>query len=167
MTDQSNARDEPVPSTEDTPHRLAPRPAQGPRLRYVVLLLGAGTVGALVASLWATEPHPLPGATRVAFAVIIAVAVCCGALAGWVLRHRRPLYAKDRVLTGWLAVTATSVMTAGTVSIGLARGHATATVVAGVLGTVLIAVASGVLVSARRRRDTLPRRASEPRHRPG
>ncbi|MFD1373010.1 hypothetical protein [Actinoplanes sichuanensis] len=113
-------------------------------------LLAAGIAGftgsALIATLWATEPGRLPTRTAWAFAGLIFVGLAWAALAAWTA-WKRPLFADDRVIAGWLAVvftTATTLVTA---------------VVAGPLvagpGLLMITAAVIVLVRARAYRDRL------------
>ena len=91
------------------------------RIGNVVALLG-GLGGALVTGLlWATEPA-LPGRTHLAFGVLVALGLAWAGYGTWALTRRTPLFALDRVIAAWLAVTATGLLTAGTVAIAVARG---------------------------------------------
>ncbi|GIE77087.1 hypothetical protein Aph02nite_30370 [Actinoplanes philippinensis] len=107
----------------------------------------AGFTGALmIAALWATEPGSLPARTRWGFAGLILIGLCWAALAAWTL-WRRPLFAVDRVVAGWLAVVFTSVTTLFTAIL--------ATPWAAVPGLLTTAAAIVVLVRARAHRDQL------------
>ena len=72
------------------------------RVRAVVQLCGAGAVVALVGLLWLTEDR-LPARTQVGFAAVVLVGVLVMGRAVHVLRLRGHLFAKDRVITGWIA----------------------------------------------------------------
>jgi hypothetical protein len=126
------------------------------RLGYVALLLLAIGITTVIGSLWATEPS-LPVRTHMAFGAMCLIGVSWVALAVWVLRARRPLYARDRVIAGGMAVTFTSLFLAGAVAAVVIANNAAAYAVL-VTGAVLWAVAIRVLVSARRRFAELSQR---------
>ncbi|WP_239513818.1 hypothetical protein [Streptosporangium sp. 'caverna'] len=129
------------------------------RIGNVVALLG-GLGGALFTGLlWATEPA-LPGRTHLAFGVLVALGLAWAGYGTWALTRRTPLFALDRVIAAWLAVTATGLLTAGTVAIAVARG--TWVSAAGILVAVTLgAVALVILVRARAARAALLRRKRE------
>lgn len=72
------------------------------RVRSVVQLCGAAAVVALVGVLWLTEDR-LPARAQVGFAAILLVGLGVMARAVYVLRQRGHLFAKDRVIAGWIA----------------------------------------------------------------
>ncbi len=72
------------------------------RVRSLVQLIGAGTVVALVGALWLTE-DALPARTHLAFAGVVLVGLVTMARAALVLRRRGHLFARDRVIAGWIA----------------------------------------------------------------
>src|SRR5688572_14879638 len=78
------------------------------RLGYVALLLASTGVTVVIVSLWLTETF-LPLRAQLAFGVMCLIGVCWSALALWALGARRPLFARDRVIAGGMAVTFTSV----------------------------------------------------------
>lgn len=132
------------------------------RVRYVALLLAALAMTAVVAALWATEPA-LPVRTRAAFAAMIAIGAAWTAFASWVLTRRYPLFARDRVIAGRMAVAFACVFAAGALVLGATTGVASAYAAAG-LGVVMAAAAAALLVRAHRavarltaRRDELQR----------
>jgi hypothetical protein len=90
------------------------------RVGYVTLalagLLGSGVVGLL----WATEPG-LPPRTEVAFAVIVAIGLSWAVFGAWAVTRRAPLFARDRVVAGWLALAAWLLFTAGALVITTLR----------------------------------------------
>jgi hypothetical protein len=126
------------------------------RLGYVALLLLAGGMTTVIGSLWATEPS-LPLRTQLAFGAMCLIGVAWAALAIWVLRARRPLYARDRVIAGGMAVTFTSVFLVGAVAAAIIARNAAACAVL-VTGVVLWACAIRVLTSAKRRFAELSKR---------
>jgi hypothetical protein len=128
------------------------------RVAIVVAMLGGLAVAIVVGLLWATEPA-LPGRTRVAFGALVVVGLAWAGYGVWVLTRRTPLYALDRVIAAWLALTATSLL-AGTVAVVAILRHRAEPVAAGTaLGLLVVAVAN--LVRARARRAALLRRKRE------
>ncbi len=126
------------------------------RLGYVALLLPASGMTTVIGSLWLTEPS-LPLRTHLAFGAMCLIGVAWAALAIWVLRARRPLYARDRVSAGVMAGTFTTVFLAGTVAAVIIANNAAA-YAALLTGVVLWAGAIGALISARRRFAELSKR---------
>lgn len=61
---------------------------------------------------------------------------------------RRPLFALDRVIAGWLAVTFSALMTLGMVTVALTRASTAGVLAGGGLGVTLTAVASTTLARA-------------------
>lgn len=118
------------------------------RVGYVLLLLASLGMACLAGSLWATEPA-LPVRTQVAFALIISIALGWVSFSIWVLRHRRVLYARDRIVAGRMAVTFTSIFVLGTLAAGYQTGNA-AVYWAAALGLVLLGVAVVMLARGHR-----------------
>jgi len=129
------------------------------RLGYVGLLLVSAALTTVVVSLWLTEPS-LPARTQLAFAVMSVIGVSWSVLAVWVLRARRPLFARDRVIAGGLAVTFSALFVAGCLAAAILSGAAPAYAAFGT-GVVMLAVAIGVLLKARRRFAALTSRRRE------
>ncbi|MGW5745529.1 hypothetical protein [Amycolatopsis sp. NPDC003861] len=133
------------------------------RVGYVSVAL-AGLLGSGVAGLlWATEPG-LPPRTKVAFAVLVVIGVGWAAFGTWAVTRRAPLFARDRVVAGWLGVAAWLLFTAGVLVITTLRHRAEPELMLMVL--VLGGVAVVRLRGARRdraalllRREQLSRRA--------
>jgi multisubunit Na+/H+ antiporter MnhG subunit len=124
------------------------------RLGYVAAGLG-GTAGAmLLGLLWITEPTRLPARTQFAFTVLILIGVGWAAFAAWAL-IRRPLFAVDRVAAASLALTFSTLLTAGMVVIALTRANTPALVAAVGLGVALLTVASLMVARARAYRAAL------------
>ncbi|MGW5556775.1 hypothetical protein ACWER9_06080 [Micromonospora sp. NPDC003944] len=125
------------------------------RVFYLAVAFAGLTASALIGLLWATEPQ-LPMRTHVAFAVLVAIGLCWAAFGGWAVIRRTPLFARDRVVAGWLGVGAWLAFSVGALAIsGLRREFEPA-----LLGVVLVlgAVAAAHLRVARRARAALLRR---------
>jgi hypothetical protein len=148
-------------TAEELVRRLERHLSRPARLGYVALLLGGLTVAALVAVLWATEPGGLPARTQSAFAGFIAIGMAWSGLAAWALTRRRPLYAADRVVAGYLAVAVTTLATLAVVAIAVSRGQVLAVAVGSGVGAVTVTTAVLVTISARRRRASLLARRQE------
>ena len=129
------------------------------RLRYVSLLLGAATMTAVVLALLLTEPS-LPPRTTAALSVVAVIGVSWAIFAGWVLTRKRVLLGTHRVVAGRLAVTFTAVFAAGALAIGVVTGRAAA-FAAAALGAVMLCIAVGMFVRARRRLVSLAQRRDE------
>jgi hypothetical protein len=129
------------------------------RIGYVTLLLASAAMTSVIVALWATEPA-LPLRTQIAFGAMSVIGLSWVALAGWALTTRRVLFARDRVIAGRMAVTFTSVFTAGALAMLVATGSAAA---AGALGTgvAMVGVAVVVLRQARRRFAALDARRAQ------
>jgi hypothetical protein len=129
------------------------------RLRYVGLLLVSAAMTTVVLSLWITEPF-LPAHTQLAFGVMSLIGMSWCALALWVLRARRPLFARDRVIAGRMAVAFTSLFAAAGVASAVVLGGPAA-YGAFASGVVMLAAALAVFVRARRRFAQLAARRQE------
>lgn len=122
------------------------------RLGYVVLALAGLTASTLIGLLWATEPG-LPARTRAAFAVLVLIGLCWTVFGVWAVTRRAPLYARDRVVAGWIGLGAWLTFSVGALLIA----GAPVLVVVVALGLV-----AGVnLMVARRARAVLLRRRAE------
>jgi hypothetical protein len=119
------------------------------RLGYVALLLASTAMTVVIASLWLTETF-LPLRAQLAFGVMCLIGVSWSALALWALGARRPLFARDRVIAGAMAVTFTAMFVAGAIAAVIIANNAAA-YGALVMGAVMLAVAIRVWVGARRR----------------
>lgn len=128
------------------------------RVGHVALLLGASLMTTVVVSLWATEPV-LPVRTQAGFALMTVVGVAWATFAAWVLRHRRPLYARHHVIAGRMAVLFTSLFVIAALAVGVSTG-ARAAYVAATAGLSLAAAAVVILVRAmQEQRRLVERRA--------
>jgi hypothetical protein len=129
------------------------------RLGYVALLLAAAAMIAVVLSLWLTEPS-LPARTQAAFGGMSLIGCAWVSFALWALSARRPLFARDAVVAGTLAVVFTSVFVTGALGAVILSGAAAAF---GALatGVGMLAIAVWRLVSARRRFAALAARRAE------
>jgi hypothetical protein len=129
------------------------------RVGYVALLLVAAGMSVVTGSLWMTEAA-LPARTQLAFGLMTGMGVAWAALATWVLRARRPLYARDRLIAGRMAVTFTAIFSIGTL-IAIVAGGGGAALAACVVALAMLGMAIGALRVARRRFDMLVARRDE------
>ena len=118
------------------------------RVGYVALLLVSVAMTVIIASLWLTE-SALPPHTHLAFGAMCVIGASWSLLSLWALRARRPLFARDRLIAGRLAVTFTSVFAAAGVAAVTISGSAASYVVL-TTGVVMLVVAIRVLVTAAR-----------------
>jgi hypothetical protein len=130
------------------------------RIGYAFVCLGGLTGAALIATLWLTEPAPLPMRTQLAFAALVAVGLTWAAFSAWAL-VRRPLFALDRVITATLAVCFSTLTTIGTVAVAAARSSTAGVLTAAAVGLTLIAAAMAMLIRARAYRAALMARKHE------
>jgi hypothetical protein len=129
------------------------------RLGYVALLLVSVGVTTVIASLWITEPS-LPLRTQVAFGAMNLIGVCWVALSIWALAARRPLFARDRVIAGGMAVAFTSLFLAGAFAAAIiVKSEAAYAVMA--LAATMFALAIKVRAHARRQFAELIARRAE------
>jgi hypothetical protein len=128
------------------------------RVAYLAVGLTGLTGSALISLLWATEPG-LPPRTKVAFATLVAIGLCWAALGGWAVTRRAPLFARDRVVAGWLGVGAWLAFTAGALIITISQHKLEPSLVGAVLA--LGVLAAWNLRAARRTRGALIRRRTE------
>ncbi|MET8145447.1 hypothetical protein ABZU32_34535 [Sphaerisporangium sp. NPDC005288] len=128
------------------------------RIGYVTLacagLAGSGLIGVL----WATEPG-LPPQTKAAFAVLVAIGLCWAAFGGWAVTRRAPLFARDRVVAGWMGLGAWLTLTIGALVITTLRHKIDPSAIVMLLVLGVLAVVN--LRAARRARTALLRRKDE------
>jgi hypothetical protein len=124
------------------------------RIGHVLVGLGGLAAAAVIAQLWATEPVALPARTQVAFAVMIAIGLTWSGFAAYAV-VRRPLFAVDRVIAAALAVTFSTLLTAGTVVLAVNRGSTAGVWAASGIGLVLVGTAFHLLRRARAYRAAL------------
>jgi hypothetical protein len=129
------------------------------RLRYVVLLLAASTMTAIVIGLLATEPG-LPARTSIALGMSATIGVSWMIFAVWVLTRKRVLLAGHRIVAGRLAVAFTSVFVLGAVLVAATTGKSSL-FSAAALGLVMFAVALTLLMRAKRQFAQLTNRRDE------
>ncbi|NUS28105.1 MAG: transmembrane transport protein [Streptomyces sp.] len=153
MSEQNRAARRAVP--ERLERALAMEVSLRSRLRHVAVGLAGGCGAAMIAVLWATEPHALPARTQAAFAGLIAIGLAWAAFAGWVLTLRRPLFARDRVLSARIALAATVVTALSGVALAAVRGSSADLTATAAGGAVFTAAAMRALVRARHRRHEL------------
>ncbi|MDH6436830.1 hypothetical protein M2158_005371 [Streptomyces sp. SAI-144] len=155
MSEQNRAAQRAVP--EQLERMLATEVSLRSRLRHVAVGLAGGCGAAMIAVLWATESNALPTRTQAVFAGLIAIGLAWAVFAGWVLSRRRPLFARDRVLSARIALAATVVTALAGVALAAVRGSTAGLVATAAGGAVFISAAVLALVRARRRRRELLR----------
>lgn len=151
----SDGHDEPGVSADDILSRLDVLLSPRERFKYVALLIVGLAAAGLLATLWMTEPEPLPARTQAAFGALVALNLSWSVLAAWVLTRRRPLHAGDAVVAARLAVAAALVSTVASVSIAVLRGAPGPTRAAALVGLLSLGAALVMLGRARRRRAAL------------
>lgn len=119
------------------------------RIAHGVLLAASLAMTMVLVALLLTEPE-LPLRTRAALTVLAMIGATWTGYAAWVLTQRRVLFARQRVVAGWLALIFASIFTAGAFGIGIAA-DVPAGFAAGGLGLGLVA-ASGLLLARARSR---------------
>lgn len=129
------------------------------RLGYVALLLVSTGMTVVIASLWITE-RSLPLRTQVSFGAMNMIGVSWVALATWALAARRPLFARDRVVAGGMAVAFTSLFLAGAFAAAIMANNEAAYAVMAV-AAFMFAMAIKVQHRARRRYAELAARRAE------
>jgi len=108
---------------------------------YRLILLLAAVVVAAIATLWMTEPRPLPTRLHVAFGAMTGIGIGWIAVLTWILTQRNCPTAVDRLATAWMATAACSVSLVISLSIALIRPNIETAVAAGVTGLVLLGLA--------------------------
>ncbi len=130
------------------------------RLLHVLLLLTSTAMAVVLAALLLTEPT-LPPRTRLAFFVMLGIAVSWMVFFTWVLRVRRVLLAEHRVLAARMAVLFTLLFTLGAVVVApWSRNRAGSIAVVG-MGAFMIGFAVLRFVQSRRDQHALTRRRAE------
>ncbi|MDH2391132.1 transmembrane transport protein [Streptomyces sp. HNM0663] len=155
MTEHNAAAQRDVP--EELERALAAEVSLVSRMRHMAVGLAGGCIAALIAVLWATEPHPLPARTQAAFAGLIAIGLAWAVFAGWALSRRRPLFAWDRVLGARIAFVTTLVTGVAGTALAAARAGVAEALATALAGVVLVAAAGLVLIRAQSRRRELLR----------
>ncbi|MBZ0114381.1 MAG: hypothetical protein K8J08_18105 [Thermoanaerobaculia bacterium] len=119
---QSPTVGSPRPSVAALQLRFASELSTRVRVIYTLLLLLDLVMGAVVVSLWATEPS-LPRRTHVAFGLLVTLAVTWAVVLIWTLLRRRVLMARHRVLMTRLAVFFTGLFTTGALVLAATTPH--------------------------------------------
>ena len=128
------------------------------RIGYLALAFTGLTGSALILVLSVTEPG-LPPRTKVAFGVLMAIGLCWAAFGAWAVTRRAPLFARDRVVAGWIGVAAWLAFTIGALAVTVARDRVEPTLFGVVVPLGVLAVVN--LWTARRARAALLRRRAE------
>ncbi|RBQ14303.1 hypothetical protein DP939_41555 [Spongiactinospora rosea] len=151
--------DEPRISAEDMIEHLSPVLSPRARIRAVTALLTGTTGAAFTTTLWWSEPGPLPGHTHLAFALFTTFCLAWTCYGTLLLTRRIPLFATDRLIAAWLALTASTTTTALLTTVAAHRATAIWPILS--VGTLFIAVTAVLTVRAHLRRAALRRRLHE------
>ncbi len=149
-----------IPPVTTVQARLNSELALPSRIGHTALLLAALAMVTVIGALLLTEPD-LPARTRIAFVAMLAIGVSWVVFATWVLRRRHVLYARHRVVAGWMSVTFSTAFTAGCVLLGVLGEAGRWWVPAALTGGVLVTVAGVLLIRAMRAVIALERRRGE------
>ncbi len=96
-------------SADDQFARLSPSLSPWGRFRGAIAGISGAAGTVFLVTLWATEPH-LPARTQLLFGLLTLICLGWTAYGGWAV-FRRPLFALDAVVAGWLAVGASVAVT--------------------------------------------------------
>jgi hypothetical protein len=129
------------------------------RVGYVGLLLTSTMMTVTVTALLVTEAS-LPQRTSIALGIVAAIGLGWAGFAAWVLSRKRPLFGRDRVIAGRMAVAFSGVFSLGALLVGYATSSRGA-FAAAAMGVAMVAVAAGLLVRAKRQVVRLTRRRDE------
>lgn len=115
------------------------------RVRSVVQLVGSTAVVTLIVALALTEDD-LPLRTQIGFGAIVLIGLCIMIQAVRALRRRGRLFARDRVIAGWIAAGFAVLLAAGLALAGR-----------GLLGLPVALAAIGFLLFTQQKRKRLER----------
>lgn len=152
-----NDHDSPKLSVAEVQRLIAGELSLPGRLAYTALLVVSLAMAGILGSLWLTEPS-LPFRTQLAFGTMLAIALSWVAYATWVLTRRRVLLAGHRIIAARMAVAFTTIFTTASLAAALWSPVGRAAYGASGTGVVMLVVALGMLLSARRRFETLMQR---------
>lgn len=127
---------------------------RSPALLTALLVASAGG-GLFLASVWATEPEPLPGRTHAAFAAVLLIAVSWSAFAAHGLLRRGTLLVHQRVVAASMGLLFSGVFTAFGLWVAFAQSRGVGALWVGLTGAAFMGVAAKTLVRARRARREL------------
>ncbi len=151
--------DQPRLSAQEIMERLGTAVSRRARIRAVAALVAGLSGAAFVSLLWLTEPEPLPGRTRLAFALLIVICLAWAGYGAWLLSRKVVLFAADRVVAARIALSASTVTTALLAVVAAGRGTGLWPVLA--TGTVFVGVSLLLLARAHRERTRLLRRRAQ------
>ncbi len=117
----------------------------GRRRLYGVLLVLNAVCAAGIASLWITEPGPLPARLHAAFGTLVGVNLGWFAVLVRLWMRRRAFLVDDRVVLARTAVVACSVFLVMSVGVAVSRRESGAAAALGGVGATLAAVAALLL----------------------
>ncbi|HYI10692.1 MAG TPA: hypothetical protein VEK57_16645 [Thermoanaerobaculia bacterium] len=119
------------------------------RLGHTFLLLVSLGMTGVIGTLWLTEPS-LPARTQIAFALMVTIGLSWVAYAVWVLTRRRVLLAGHRIIAARMAVTFSALFAAGFAILGVWGPSSRVGFSAATFGLLMLAVAIGLLMHARK-----------------
>lgn len=135
--------------------------SSGKRWIYRMILLAASIALAVVLSLWATEPGPLPDRLHIAFGAMTLIACGWIGVLSWILsRHLCPT-AIDRIATAWMATLACGLFLAVALLISLQRDQLAVAAGLSLVGFTMLGISLALLRSAYARRTELRNRLAE------
>ena len=135
--------------------------SSGKRWFYRMILLAASIVLAVVLSLWATEPGPLPDRLHVAFGAMTLIACGWIGVLSWILSRRLCPTAMDRIATAWMATLACGLFLAVALPVAILRGQLAAAASLSLVGLTMLGVSLAILRSAYAWRAELRDRLAE------
>lgn len=149
---------DPRPSTAEMRERLEMELTGRSRVAFTFLLLFDLAVGAVIASLLLTE-EGLPLRTVIAFSTMLAISLVWAVFFLRTLTRRKLFLAGHRVAAARLSVTFTSLFTIGALVLAMVdEGVRSTAFTAAGFGILMLSVAIGLLVRARRRVNDLTSR---------
>ena len=156
-----NAQQHTPPATDEVMALVRGELTTGRRWFYRAVLVAASVGVAVIVSLWATEPRPLPVRLHVAFGGLTLIGVSWIGMLTWILMRRYCPTALDRIATGWVATMACGLFLVVGVVIALVRNRNGEVVPVAVVGVVLLVFALAMLWRAYAERDRLRKRLAE------
>jgi Na+/H+-translocating membrane pyrophosphatase len=135
--------------------------SSGKRWFYRMILLAASIVLAVVLSLWATEPGPLPNRLHFSFGAMTLIACGWIGVLSWILSRRLCPTAIDRIATAWMATLACGLFLAVALPTSLLRSQLAAAAGLSLVGLMMLGVSLSLLRSAYAWRTELRDRLAE------
>ncbi len=158
MTDPSTPPAAPTEASLENARRLVARLSSPvPPARWTALLVVSAGGGLFLASMWATEPGPLPIRTQVAFGLCLVISASWSTLAVRALLRRGRLFASQRVIAATMGLVFSGLFTVLGLAVSLAADRTDQAVYVGLSGASAVAIAAVLVARARRARNELER----------